>query len=98
MPEYPIGAKHRKRAAETKAGQLARAMHEAIYCAVDREVSIYDASSLTHKRILLPPELSVETGLKHIRVAGKDNYVDTAKLLREVRDFLEYLSFAEVVD
>ena len=96
--EYPVGERLRKLAAATLAGKLARAMHQVLYDATTRDVPLSISSGVVVKNVTLPTSLPVPDLQMPILAASEKGRIDTMKLLREVRDFLEFHSFREVID
>lgn len=92
---YPVGPVTREKAAKTKAGALARAMHELLYCG-----DVHTSESRHSKQYRVCEELYLDTKInvpEHIRISGRASYISANKLLREVRDYLQFESLRQVI-
>lgn len=91
--KFPCGPETRKKAAETEAGKLAILLNDILYVA--------DTQPSEHKycspRLVMPTKLLTHAPVpKSIPIDGS-NYVDTIQVIRAIRDYLEWVSFQEVI-
>lgn len=96
MKKYPIGPKTIEKACETRSGHLASLLDRALYSGDVCEVTM-SGFVTPARRFVLPEETYAGDDLpKEFQKEGKPSYFESERLLREVRDHLEWLAIREV--
>jgi len=97
--KYPVGPKTQAKAAETDPGKLAALLNRLLYEADFREVVVPSVGPYPRRiwgcsDMIFKGSDKLPSGM---RVEERENYVNPEVLMRAIRDYLEFCSFAEVI-
>lgn len=101
--KFPVGPETVKKASKTIPGQLAVLLNEVLYSADYRTVwekGFSDGPKIEHRRwvaedVVYKGDKSIPSGME--KMPGKDQYFETQELMIAIRDYLEFMSFKEVI-
>jgi hypothetical protein len=97
--KYPVGPITRANAAETDPGKLAALLNQLLYEADFREVVVPSVGPQSRRiwgcsDMIFKGSARLPSGMK---AEERENYVNPEVLMRAIRDYLEFCSFAEVI-
>jgi hypothetical protein len=101
--KFPVGPETVKKASKTIPGQLAVLLNEVLYSADYRTVlekGFSDGPMIEHRRwvaedVVYKGDKPIPSGMAMI--FGRDQYFETQELMIAIRDYLEFMSFKEVI-
>jgi hypothetical protein len=103
MNKFPVGPETVKKAAKTVPGQLAVLLNEVLYSADYKKVlepGFSDMPQIERRRWVAEDEVfkgdkPIPSGMKGM--ANRNSYFETQELMIAIRDYLEFMSFKEVI-
>jgi len=99
--KYPVGPKTRKLASETEPGKLASLLNQVLYSTDTADVPLTGSASTMHvKRLVMPFEVYRGNDPLPCSIpasGSKDQYFKTESLILVIRDYLEFMSFKEII-
>jgi hypothetical protein len=101
--KFPVGPETVKKAAKTVPGQLAVLLNQVLYSADYRKVlepGFTSNPTSERRRWVAEDEVfkgdrTIPVGMK--KIENRSNYFETEELMIAIRDYLEFMSFKEVI-